>query len=87
MFNTFDPQGTDSVGFGTTSSGAMAAYEDAIRRTDAHHAPWYVIPTDNKKYARMALTFLIVDVLRHLDLPWPAADCEPETERTRIEVS
>lgn len=65
----------------------MAAYEDAIRRTDAYHAPWYVIPTDNKKYARMALKFLIVDLLRHLDLPWPAADFDPETERTRIEES
>ena len=65
----------------------MAAYKDAIRRTYANHAPWCVIPTDNKKYARMALKFLIVDVLRHPDLPWPAAECDPETVRTRIEES
>lgn len=66
----------------------MAAYKDAIRCTDAYHAPWCVIPpTDNKKYARMALMFLIVDVLRHPDLPWPAAECDPETVRTRIEES
>ena len=42
----------------------MAAYQDAIQRTDENYAPWYVIPTDNKKYARMALKFLIVDLLR-----------------------
>ena len=40
----------------------MAAYQDAIQRTDENYAPWYVIPTDNKKYARMALKFLMVDV-------------------------
>ena len=62
----------------------MAAYEDAIRRTDEIWAPWYVIPTDNKKYARMALKFLIVDALRHLELSWPAPDFDPEQERQRI---
>ena len=62
----------------------MAAYEDAIRRTDELWAPWYVLPTDNKKYARMALKFLIVDALRHLELSWPAPDFDPEQERQRI---
>lgn len=62
----------------------MAAYEDAIRRTDEIWAPWYVLPTDNKKYARMALKFLIVDALRHLELSWPAPDFDPEQERQRI---
>lgn len=62
----------------------MDAYEDAIRRTDEIWAPWYVLPTDNKKYARMALKFLIVDALRHLELSWPAPDFDPEQERQRI---
>ena len=62
----------------------LAAYEDAIRRTDEIWAPWYVLPTDNKKYARMALKFLIVDALRHLELSWPAPDFDPEQERQRI---
>ena len=62
----------------------MDAYEDAIRRTDEIWAPWYVLPTDNKKYARMALKFLIVDALRHLELSWPTPDFDPEQERQRI---
>ncbi|MER0100756.1 PPK2 family polyphosphate kinase [Corynebacterium sp. KPL2734] len=62
----------------------MAAYEDAIRRTDELWAPWFVIPTDNKKYARMALKYLIVDALRHLNLSWPAAEFDPEAEKQRI---
>ncbi|MDK8503863.1 PPK2 family polyphosphate kinase [Corynebacterium accolens] len=59
----------------------MAAYEDAIRRTDELWAPWFVIPTDNKKYARMALKYLIVDALRHLNLSWPAPEFDPEAEK------
>lgn len=62
----------------------MAAYEDAIRRTDELWAPWFVIPTDNKKYARMALKCLIVDALRHLNLSWPAPEFDPEAEKQRI---
>lgn len=62
----------------------MAAYEDAIRRTDELWAPWFVIPTDNKKYARMALKYLIVDALRHLNLSWPAPEFDPEEEKQRI---
>ena len=62
----------------------MAAYEDAIRRTDELWAPWFVIPTDNKKYARMALKYLIVDALRHLDLSWPAPEFDPEEQKQRI---
>lgn len=62
----------------------MAAYEDAIRRTDELWAPWFVIPTDNKKYARMALKYLIVDALRHLNLSWPVPEFDPEAEKQRI---
>lgn len=62
----------------------MAAYEDAIRRTDELWAPWFVIPTDNKMYARMALKYLIVDALRHLNLSWPAPEFDPEAEKQRI---
>lgn len=62
----------------------MEAYEDAIRRTDEDYAPWYAIPTDNKKYARMALKFIITDALRGMDLEWPEADFDPEAERQRI---
>lgn len=63
----------------------MAAYEDAIARTDADHAPWYVIPSDNKDYARTAVKFLLVDALRGMELSWPEAhfDVAAELERVR----
>ena len=77
----YDPSDIEERGFWDEY---MAAYEDAIRRTDEIWAPWCVLPTDNKKYARMALKFLIVDALRHLELSWPAPDFDPEQERQRI---
>lgn len=77
----YDPSDIEERGFWDEY---MAAYEDAIRRTDEIWAPWCVLPTDNKKYARMALKFLTVDALRHLELSWPAPDFDPEQERQRI---
>lgn len=65
----------------------MAAYEDAIRRTDEDHAPWYAIPTDTKRYARLVLAHLILDALRDMDLQWPEADFDPEAELERIKAS
>lgn len=80
-FWKYDPSDLEERGYWDKY---MAAYEDAIRRTDELWAPWFVVPTDNKKYARMALKYLIVDALRHLNLSWPAPEFDPEAEKQRI---
>lgn len=49
----------------------MAAYEDMIRHTATPHAPWYVIPADNKWFARMTVASAIVDTLEELKLSFP----------------
>lgn len=64
----------------------MRAYEDAIRRTDEDHAPWFAIPTDNKRYARLVLALLLLNTLRELDLDWPGADFDPEAELARLKA-
>ena len=38
----------------------MKAYEQAIRATAAKHAPWYVVPADNKWYTRLVVSAAIV---------------------------
>ncbi|WP_309125657.1 PPK2 family polyphosphate kinase [Kocuria sp.] len=48
-----------------------AAYEGAIRATDAQHAPWYVVPTDKKWYARAVVQDLLISALTDLGLDWP----------------
>jgi PPK2 family polyphosphate:nucleotide phosphotransferase len=49
----------------------MEAYEDAIRSTATKHAPWYVIPADDKKFMRVAVLSAIRHELKKLDLEFP----------------
>ena len=49
----------------------MEAYEDAIRETATPHAPWYVVPADNKWFTRIVVASAIVDALASLDLDYP----------------
>jgi PPK2 family polyphosphate:nucleotide phosphotransferase len=47
------------------------AYEDMIRNTATKHAPWYVVPADNKWFTRLVISTVIVDALESLDLAYP----------------
>ena len=49
----------------------MSAYEHAIRRTATRHAPWYVVPADNKWFTQIVVAAAIVDALASLDLRFP----------------
>jgi PPK2 family polyphosphate:nucleotide phosphotransferase len=49
----------------------MAAYEEAIRETSRDHAPWYVVPADNKWFTRMVVAAALVDALEGLKLDYP----------------
>lgn len=42
----------------------QVAFEDAINRTSKAHAPWYVIPADEKHTARYMVTKIMLDELR-----------------------
>lgn len=50
-----------------------AAYEQAIRATAAAHAPWWVVPADDKPSARALVVEAVVELLEGLDLALPAA--------------
>jgi PPK2 family polyphosphate:nucleotide phosphotransferase len=49
----------------------MAAYEDAIRETSREHAPWYVVPADNKWFTRLVVAAAVADAMEKLDLEYP----------------
>jgi PPK2 family polyphosphate:nucleotide phosphotransferase len=49
----------------------MAAYEDMIRHTAAEHAPWFVVPADNKWFTRLVVADAIRRALESLDLTFP----------------
>jgi len=54
----------------------MNAYEDMIRNTATKHAPWYVVPADNKWFTRAVVAAAIVDTLEDLELAYPEVDAE-----------
>jgi len=47
------------------------AYQDMIRGTATEHAPWYVVPADNKWFSRIVVAAAIIDALGSLDLHFP----------------
>lgn len=49
----------------------QSAYEDAIRQTATPHAPWIVVPSNKKWFARWIVAAAIVDALDALDLSFP----------------
>ncbi|MGD0837616.1 MAG: polyphosphate kinase 2 family protein [Polyangia bacterium] len=52
----------------------MAAYQDTIRHTATEEAPWYVVPADNKWFARLVVSSVVIDALSSLDLKLPEVD-------------
>lgn len=54
----------------------MTAYEEMIAATSTKHAPWYVVPADNKWYTRLVVAAAIVDTLQELKLAYPKVDPE-----------
>jgi PPK2 family polyphosphate:nucleotide phosphotransferase len=66
----------------------MAAYEDMIRHTATPHAPWFVVPADNKWFTRLVVAAAIVDALDELELAFPKIDkakrAELETARAAL---
>ncbi len=49
----------------------MNAYQDAIQHTATPHAPWYVVPADNKWYTRLVVAAAVVHALEKLHLSYP----------------
>jgi len=52
------------------------AYEEMICNTAKKHAPWYVVPADNKWFTRLVISSVIVDTLESLHLQYPKVDAE-----------
>jgi PPK2 family polyphosphate:nucleotide phosphotransferase len=58
----------------------MEAYEETIRNTASKHAPWYVVPADNKWFTRVVVAAAVIHTLAGLDLRYPEVDAEKRKE-------
>jgi PPK2 family polyphosphate:nucleotide phosphotransferase len=58
----------------------MHAFQEVIRATASKHAPWYVVPADNKWFTRLVVAAAIVEVVEQLDLAYPKVGAEKKKE-------
>ena len=65
----------------------MEAYQAVFDKTSTVGAPWHVVPSDRKWYARLAVQQLLLEALREMDLQWPEADFDVELEKKRLAES
>ena len=49
----------------------MEAYEEMLNRTTTEHAPWNVIPANQKWYRNLAITKTMVEAIRKLSPEYP----------------
>src|SRR5579863_5315396 len=47
------------------------AYEECLRATSTHHAPWYVVPADDKENARLIVSQIVIDAFNQLKMAYP----------------
>lgn len=60
----------------------MAAYEQTIRATATPHAPWVVVPSDRRWFARLVVAAALIEALESLGLAYPEPD-----EKTRLAMT
>jgi len=65
----------------------LDAYEEMFDQTSTALAPWYVIPADKKWYARLAITQILLDTLRGMDLQWPAPQFDVAEQKRLVAAS
>jgi PPK2 family polyphosphate:nucleotide phosphotransferase len=58
----------------------MECYETAINETSKDYAPWYVLPADNKWFARVAAIQIIIDTLKKMNLNYPKLSDEDKLD-------
>ena len=62
----------------------IKAYEECLSATSTDHAPWYVVPADDKKNSRLIVSRIIVDALEALKMSYPKSS--PERRRELLSI-
>ena len=62
----------------------MKAYEACLNATSTQHAPWHVVPADDKKNARLIVSQIVLDALNELKLVYPKTTAKRRRELKSI---
>ena len=62
----------------------MQAYEQCLSATSTAAAPWYVVPADNKKNARLIISQIVLDTFNDLEMDYPKTTAKRRQELKSI---
>jgi len=62
----------------------MGAYETCLQKTSTTDAPWYAVPADDKKNARLIVSRIVLDTLASLSLKYP--ESSPERRKELLDI-
>ena len=62
----------------------MKAYEECFTATSTRDAPWYVVPADDKRNARLIVSQIVLDTLKQLKMDFPKVGPERQQELVSI---
>ena len=62
----------------------MHAYEECLSATSTKNAPWYVVPADDKKNARLIVSQIILETFNALKMHYPETDAKRKKELLSI---
>jgi PPK2 family polyphosphate:nucleotide phosphotransferase len=62
----------------------MMAYEDCLNATSTYHAPWYIVPADDKENARLIVAQIVLDALNNLKMAYPKTTAKRRQELKSI---
>jgi hypothetical protein len=54
----------------------MQAYEQCLSATSTKNAPWYIVPADDKRNARLVVSSILLDTFDKLKLSYPKASAK-----------
>ena len=62
----------------------MQAYEECLKATSTHHAPWYIVPADDKENARLIVSQIVLDTFDDLKMAYPTTTAKRRRELESI---
>ncbi len=62
----------------------MKAYEACLSATSTDHAPWYIVPADDKENARLIVSQIVLDVMSELKMAYPKTTAKRRRELKSI---
>jgi PPK2 family polyphosphate:nucleotide phosphotransferase len=65
----------------------MRAYEDCLGATSTPHAPWHVVPADDKKSARLIISQIILEAYQEMDMAYPKTTAKRRRELKSIRMA